>query len=182
MDVSRWPGLRQGALILLAAALVAGILAMHGPLMGAVGAHGSMHAPSASGHSASSASSTATSSAAAAASAHDSTTPTGAAQAATASPVQAGYAGIGPLERAAEQLCHADGAGHDSPTSAHALACDLSVPPVNAASALGAAALVAVVVMALLTLPAGVAAGGWLRRRGPPGGQRLHLSLCVIRV
>ncbi|TXR52410.1 hypothetical protein [Quadrisphaera setariae] len=161
-------GLLHAALILLAGALVAGILTMHVPLMSVLGAHGSLHAASASVHSASSTAE------------HGSMA--GTAPAAVAPAMLVRSADGTPFERASEQLCHADGAGHGAPTSAHAVACDLSAPPVNAATALGAAALVAVVVMALVMLPSGGAAGGWLLRRGPPQGLLLRLSLCVIRV
>lgn len=161
-------GLLHAALILLAGALVAGILTMHVPLMSVLGAHGSMHAASASGHSGSSTAE------------HGSMARS--APAAVASSMLVGSADGTTLERASEQLCHPDGTGHSAPTSAHAVACDLSAPPANAATALGAAALVAVVVMALVMLPSGASAGGWLLRRGPPRGQLLRLSLCVIRV
>lgn len=72
--------------------------------------------------------------------------------------------------------------GHGPVTHAHAAACDLFAPQVNAATALGAAVLVAVVLVALLSLPSGAAAGGWRQRRGPPRGRLLGLLLCVIRV
>lgn len=161
-------GLLLAALILLTGALVAGILTMHVPLMGLMGAHTTMHSP--------------TSTSPLAASSTDPVAGTGPKAASVAALEMATTTGGAPVAQVVAESCHLDTAGHGSSTSAHATTCTLYSPPGNAGSMLGAAALVAVVMLGVLALPQGLGVGRWLRRRGPPRGQKLHLSLCVIRV